>query len=95
MSGEAQLRTKVPRGHRMLRVTHYRYSLQVEDGWCEGTNKNGERGMFPDNFVQMRPASKQQTQQPEETTPLSTPLSTPKPATPTVVTRESGMYGVQ
>ena len=31
-------------------------SLQVvDDGWCEGT-KNGERGMFPDNFVRLRPS---------------------------------------
>ncbi|CAI8057042.1 SH3 domain-containing kinase-binding protein 1, partial [Geodia barretti] len=27
----------------------------VDDGWCEGT-KNGERGMFPDNFVRLRPS---------------------------------------
>ena len=86
----------------LVYITHYQYSLQVAEGWCEGTNKNGERGMFPDNFVQMRPATedtyssapKQQQQQAEETTPLSTPPSTPstpKPASPTVVTRATGI----
>ena len=53
-------------------------SLQVYHGWCEGT-KNGERGMFPDNFVQMRPATEEVPspadggQQSEKTTPLVTP----------------------
>jgi hypothetical protein len=51
---------------------------QVYHGWCEGT-KNGERGMFPDNFVQMRPATEDvpspadREQQSEKTTPLVTP----------------------
>ena len=27
--------------------------LQVDEGWCEGV-LNGKKGMFPDNFVQIR-----------------------------------------
>ena len=53
-------------------------TLQVYHGWCEGT-KNGERGMFPDNFVRMRPATEDvsspadREQQSEKITPPVTP----------------------
>ena len=29
----------------------------MDEGWCEGT-LNGKRGMFPDNFVQLREPQK-------------------------------------
>ena len=39
--------------------------LQTDDGWCEGTVKEtGQRGMFPDNFVELFPAPKIQVQPP-------------------------------
>ena len=56
-------------------------SLQVDHGWCEGT-KNGERGMFPDNFVKLRPArvhSLASSDQPERMRPATvTPLASSK-----------------
>lgn len=58
-------------------------SLQVNDGWCEGT-KNGKRGMFPDNFVHLRPAPNK----PPEKTPPQEPVPSESP----VVMRETGMY---
>ncbi|CAI8028076.1 SH3 domain-containing kinase-binding protein 1 [Geodia barretti] len=53
---------------------------QVYHGWCEGT-KDGERGVFPDNFVKMRPTTEdvpspaEREQQSEKTTPPTEPAS--------------------
>ena len=45
--------------HSPFLTTHLPSCLfhQVEEGWCKGV-LNGVKGMFPDNFVNLLPASK-------------------------------------
>ena len=42
---------------------------QVDEGWCEGT-LNGERGLFPVNFIKMRPAKIPPPAQPPSEPPV-------------------------
>lgn len=67
--------------------------LQVGDGWCEGTY-DGKKGMFPDNFVQLKPASvpfpavtaaREGNSPPPDSQP-----SDPTPIDPPVVTKQAG-----
>ena len=46
----------------------------VDEGWAEG-ELNGKRGMFPDNFVEIRPAA-------EEKPPPPAPLPEERPPPP-------------
>lgn len=72
------------------------YILQVDDGWCEGSY-GGKKGMFPDNFVQLKPA----TAPPPAATatkamarpppPDPQPSSDPAPIDPPIVTRPAGI----
>lgn len=62
---------------------------QVDDGWCQGTFQ-GQTGMFPDNFVQLRSV----TVAPSTPAPASTPTKPSKPAppdpVPPVIARPTG-----
>lgn len=49
----------------------------MDDGWCEG-ELNGQRGMFPDNFVQLRPAAIAPVHQPQPA--AIAPVHQPPPA---------------
>ena len=49
--------------------THPLIHTQVDEGWCEGT-LNGERGLFPVNFVKMRPAKIPPPAQPASEPPV-------------------------
>ena len=45
------------------------FVFQVDEGWCEGV-LNGDKGMFPTNFVKLRAV-------PEITTPFVPPTGAP------------------
>ena len=63
-------------------------SVQVDDGWCEGTKKNGKMGMFPDNFVKLRPVT---TPPAAVSRPAAkAPPPDPTPSDPPVVVRSAG-----
>ena len=64
-------------------------SLQVGDGLCEGT-KNGERGTFHTNFVQMRPATVDVTSAADSAPPEQTTPPDPAPNESPDITRETG-----
>ena len=63
--------------------------LQVGDGLCEGT-KNGERGKFHTNFVQMRPATVDVTSAADSAPPEQTTPPDPTPNESPDITRETG-----
>jgi hypothetical protein len=62
---------------------------EVDDGWCEGTKKNGKMGMFPDNFVKLRPVT---TPPAAVSRPAAkAPPPDPTPSDPPVVVRSAGL----
>lgn len=73
---------------------HIHDLLQVDDGWCEGTY-GGKKGMFPDNFVQLKSVS---VPPPAPTAavkgkppPPDPQTSDPTPIDPPIVTRSTGI----
>ena len=62
--------------------------MQVDDGWCEGTKLNGKIGMFPDNFVKLRPVTTPAAAVSKPAT--KAPPPDPAPSQPPIIARSAG-----